>query len=60
MNAGTGSLNIGVTGTYRQVWLAGITYKDYLGSTSTSPETGVPKQALADRQNVSFYIQRTF
>jgi hypothetical protein len=60
MNAGTGILNIGVTGTYRQVWQAGITYKDYLGSTAPNPETGISKQALADRQNISFYIQRTF
>jgi hypothetical protein len=60
MNAGTGVLDIGITATYRQVWIAGITYKEYMGSTTPSVETGLSKQALADRQNVSFYIQRTF
>jgi hypothetical protein len=60
MNAGTGNFDIGISGTYRTVWEAGITYKDYMGSTSPSPYTGVSKQALADRENVSFYLERTF
>jgi len=60
MNAGTGNLDIGITASFKTVWQAGITYKDYMGSTSPSPVTGGSKQALADRQNLAFYIQRTF
>jgi hypothetical protein len=60
MNAGTGVLDIGVTGTFRTVWQSGISYKDYLGSTTPFVATGASKQPLADRGNVSFYIQRTF
>ena len=59
MQAGTGQVNVGITGTYNTVWTAGINYSDYLGSTSTIPP-GTPKQTFADRGNVSFYLSRTF
>jgi hypothetical protein len=59
MNAGTGVLDIGVTGTFKTVWIAGLTYQDYLGSTSVISDTG-SKQKLADRGFVSLFIQHTF
>jgi hypothetical protein len=59
MNAGTGVLDIGVTGTFKTVWIVGITYQDYLGSTSIISDGG-PKQHLADRGFVSLFIQHTF
>ncbi len=59
MNAGTGEVNVGVTATYQTNWKVGINYQDFLGST-TETFLGISKQSLADRSNVSFYIQRTF
>ncbi len=54
MNHGTGTINFGVTGTYRSVWTAGITYQEYLGRPDPS------LNPLADRGYVAFNIQRTF
>lgn len=59
MNAGTGTLNIGVQMVYNAVWQAGLNYQDYLGSVNVRAN-GSSKQPLADRGNISFYIQRTF
>ncbi|GLR66957.1 hypothetical protein GCM10010909_16370 [Acidocella aquatica] len=59
MNPGTGTLNVGVQMVYNAVWQAGLTYQDYLGSKSLRAN-GSSKQPLADRGNISFYIQRTF
>ena len=59
MNAGTGTLNIGLQLVYDAVWQAGVNYQDYLGSTSLR-SNGSSKQPLADRGNISFYIERTF
>lgn len=59
MQAGTGQLNLGVSATYYSVWKAGLTYSDYLGSTSNILP-GNPKQIYADRGYVSLYVSRTF
>lgn len=54
MQHGTGTFNVGVTATYRTVWVAALTYQDYLGKADPS---GNP---LADRGYVSLNIQHTF
>ncbi len=54
MNHGTGFVNIGITGTYRTVWTASLTYQDYLGRANPS------LNPLADRGYVSFSVQHTF
>jgi hypothetical protein len=54
MNHGTGSVNVGVQLTYRETWIAGLTYNDYLGAPNTS------QNPLADRGYVSFNIEHTF
>ncbi len=54
MNHGTGEISVGVTGTYKATWVAGLTYVDYFGKADlvTNP--------LADRGYVSFNLQHTF
>ena len=47
-----GDWSVGVNFTYQQVWKANVTYTNYFGSAGT--------QKLADRDFVSFSIQRTF
>ncbi len=54
MNHGTGEISVGVTGTYKSNWIAGLTYNNYFGKPDlvTNP--------LADRGYVSFNLQHTF
>ncbi len=47
-----GDWNVGVKVTYLQTWKIGLTYTNYFGNAQT--------QTLADRDFISFYIQRTF
>jgi len=54
MNHGTGTINFGVSATYRQVWTASLTYQDYFGKADPT------LNPLADRGYVSFSAQRTF
>jgi hypothetical protein len=54
MNHGTGSFSFGVQGTYRQTWIASLTYNDYLGRPDPT------YNALADRGYVSLNLQHTF
>ncbi len=49
---GAGDLEIGINGTYRAVWKAGITLTTYLGSPYRQP--------FADRDFVLFTLERTF
>ena len=51
---GTGTLDVGVTGTYKVNWIASLNYQDYLGKPS------VANNALADRGYVSLNLQHTF
>jgi hypothetical protein len=65
-----GDLSIGVNGTYQQVWKGGINYVHYLGKATpflvSNPATGTALptlsygQSLADRDNISLYIKRSF
>jgi len=63
-----GDMSVGVTGTYHQVWKGGVNYVHYLGGATpfliNNPATGNPMlsygQSLADRDNVSLYIKRSF
>ena len=63
-----GDFSIGVNGTYQQVWKGGVNYVHYLGSATPflipDPATGNPMlsygQSLADRDNISLYIKRSF
>ena len=65
-----GDLSIGVNGTYQQVWKGGVNYVHYLGSATPflipNPNAaGNPPmlsygQSLADRDNISLYIKRSF
>lgn len=57
-NHGTGSVNVGITATYRSTWVAALTYKDYLGA--PAPSGTNDSNPLADRGYVSFNIQHTF
>jgi hypothetical protein len=47
-----GDWNVGVKLTYLQNWKFGLTYTSYFGDEET--------QTLADRDFISFYVQRTF
>jgi hypothetical protein len=65
-----GDLSIGVNGTYQQVWKGGVNYVHYLGAATpfliSNPATGTTNptlsygQSLADRDNISLYIKRSF
>lgn len=63
-----GDLSVGVNGTYQQVWKGGVNYVHYLGKATPflipDPKTGNPMlsygQSLADRDNISLYIKRSF
>lgn len=63
-----GDFSIGVNGTYQQVWKGGVNYVHYLGSATPflipNPANGNPMlsygQSLADRDNISLYIKRSF
>jgi len=54
MNHGTGSFSLGITATYRDTWIAAITYKDYLGKADPT------LNPLADRGYLNLNIQHTF
>lgn len=51
-SSGTGSLEIGLSATYRSRWRANISLTNYFGSP--------PKQPLADRDFIGVSIERTF
>jgi hypothetical protein len=51
---GTGTFNIGVSGTYKFVWIATLTYQDFLGKPDPT------FNALADRGYVSLNLQHSF
>ncbi len=51
-NAGAGNFEIGVKATYRVVWEGSLTFTHFMGT----PE----RQPLADRDFISFSVQRTF
>jgi hypothetical protein len=51
---GTGTFDVGVTGTYRFNWIASLTYQDYLG------KPDIVNNQLADRGYVSLNLQHTF
>jgi hypothetical protein len=51
---GNAQLDVGVSGTYKAVWIATLTYQDYLGSPQTT------YNALADRGFVSLNLQHSF
>jgi len=51
---GTGTFNIGITGTYKAVWIASLTYQDYLGK----PDPAY--NATADRGYISLNLQHSF
>jgi hypothetical protein len=54
MQHGTGTFTFGVTGTYESNWIAGLTYKDYLGKADTIYNSS------ADRGYLSLNLQHTF
>ena len=54
MQHGTGNFTFGVTGTYESNWIAGLTYKDYLGKADTVYNSAV------DRGYLSLNLQHTF
>jgi hypothetical protein len=56
-NHGTGTIDLGVTGTYETTWIASLNYQDYLGAPNTSLQGDAQ---LADRGYISFNIQHTF
>jgi hypothetical protein len=67
---GNGSFNIGIEGTYQQVWQFSVTYTHYIGSavpyvdyspllTGGSPMFGFGN-SLADRNYVALSLRRTF
>jgi hypothetical protein len=51
-NPGAGSVEIGLSATYRAVWKGGIALTHYIG--------GPSRQPFADRDFISFSLQRTF
>lgn len=53
-NHGTGSINFGVTATYRVNWVASLTFNDYLGA----PDPTL--NPLADRNYILLNFQHTF
>jgi hypothetical protein len=54
MQHGTGAFTLGVTATYKETWVAAVTYKDYLGAPNAS------FNGLADRGYVSLNLQHSF
>ncbi len=51
-NHGAAAFTAGITGTYKGQWVAGLTYKDYLGSPRADP--------LADRGYVALSLSKSF
>jgi hypothetical protein len=58
MNHGTGSVAVGITGTYKQVWTASVNYVDYYGKPGPALAPNVTQDA--DRGYLTFNLQRTF
>lgn len=58
-NHGTGSVNFGVTATYRTTWIASLTYNDYIGAPNPLITEGA-EPAIADRSFVLLNLQHTF
>jgi hypothetical protein len=59
MNHGTGQVTVGVTATYRQTWIASLSYVDYFGKAANA--SFLPNSAQdVDRSYVTFNIQHTF
>jgi hypothetical protein len=56
---GTGTLDLGVTATYKGTWIASLAYQDYLGKASTAPDN-TTYNSLADRGFVSLNLQHEF
>lgn len=58
-----GDVSIGIKGTYAQKWRFGVNYTHFFGSEGAALGADAHltfKQSLADRDNISFSIQRTF
>ncbi|WP_221800925.1 DUF1302 domain-containing protein [Oceanobacter mangrovi] len=63
MGEKTGDLSLGVEGTYLDVWRFGVNYTNFFGPVDNTIDEnghGSYKQAMADRDNISFNIRRTF
>ena len=58
-NNGTGSVNVGVTATYKATWIASVTYNDYIGAPNPLLTVG-GEPSLADRNYVLLNFQHTF
>jgi len=43
-NNGTGSVNVGVTATYRVTWIASVTYNDYIGAANPLIQVSLRRQ----------------
>jgi len=56
-NNGTGSINFGVTATYKTTWIASVTYNDYIGAPNPLLQ-GEP--SVADRSYVLLNLQHSF
>jgi len=56
-NHGTGSVNFGVTATYKVRWIASLTFNDEIGAANPNL-SGEP--SVADRNYVLFNLQHTF
>lgn len=52
MNYGTGDMEVGVTATWRTVWIGSLTFTHYLGAPGRQP--------FADRDFISLGVERTF
>lgn len=58
-NNGTGSVNFGMTATYRTSWIASVTYNYYIGAANPLLTVG-GEPSLADRDYVLLNFQHTF
>lgn len=56
-NHGTGSLTLGVTATYKSVWIANLTFHDYIGA--ANPKLA-GESSLADRNYLLLNLQHSF
>jgi len=56
-NNGTGSFNVGITGTYKFTWIASLTYNDEIGAPNPLMQ-GEP--GIADRSYVLLNLQHSF
>jgi hypothetical protein len=54
VNHGTGTIDVGIAGTYQTTWIGTLSYQDYLGAANPS------FNGDADRGYVSFNLQHTF